>query len=192
MQYTRNHAIRLFAQRLGISQEMAEKEVDNRSSRWTTFATEMNIEIRSDKDELKSILGTTAVDIDAVLERQWNSIKTVQAKIEETIDNGNVKELKELSSSLTALHKSFLELGEIKRQHDQDIHHTVSRDVVETIIQGCFPELKKGLEEMFTRIKGELPEEQRAGFDISYQRHLPDYGKHLQKTVDKLNALLEG
>ena len=192
MTMTRIRAIKLFAQRTGLTFEAAEKQVDDKSSKWTNFAEEHSIQIQTEKDHVRSILGTTAIDIDEALDRSWESIKTLQGKIEESIEGDDIRHLKDICASLTSLQKSFQEMAEIKKQHDADLHLTVSRDTVENIIQGCFPELKKGLEEMFVRIKADLPEDQRAAFDVIYQKHLPDYGKHLQKTVNKLNSLLEG
>lgn len=63
--------------------------------------------------------------------------------------------------------------------------------MVEAIISDCFPELKKALNDLFVNIKQDLKEGQRAEFDNAFNRHLPNYSKHLTKTVEKLNKLFE-
>lgn len=93
----------MFAQRTGLTVERAEQEIDNRSSRWTQFALENNIELMRDKDVLKSICGRTAEDVDEALKKSWEQIKSVQAKIDDAIMDEDVRSLKELAGCVSQL-----------------------------------------------------------------------------------------
>lgn len=51
--------------------------------------------------------------------------------------------------------------------------------------------IKKALNDLFINVKQSLKPEERADFDIAFNKALPNYSKHLQKAVEELNSLLK-
>lgn len=107
------------------------------------------------------------------------------------IEEDDIRRLDQLAKSLTALQKNYTDFASIKIQKDEVEHKSVSREAVESIISDAFPELQRGLQDLITNIKQTLPPEQRAGFDLAYQQHLPGYNKHIDAVVKEINLLFQ-
>ena len=191
MNMTRQKAARLLSQRLGIGVEAAEAKIDRNDSQWQTFAAAQNIQIKTEQDAKVEVCALNAEDIDGSLKRAWSSIQQTQDRIDEALQEGSAKDANDFARALSALQKSYLDLAEIKIMDDNMRHNTVSKELVETIITDTFGDLKKALNDLAINIKQTLPKEQRATFDLAWNKHLPNYARHIQGTVKKLNELFE-
>lgn len=82
-------------------------------------------------------------------------------------------------------------MAEIKRQYDTNSGNMINREAVEQIINDAFPMIKKALNDLFINVKQSLKPEERADFDIAFNKALPNYSKHLARAVEELNSLLK-
>ena len=73
---------------------------------------------------------------------------------------------------------------------DEHRGNSISRFVVETILQAMFPRLKTAINELSTAIKHELPPPMRAPYEQAYQKALPNYNAIITEAVEKLNSIL--
>lgn len=187
---TKKELAEMLSKEEGISQGYALDLVGTNNKQWLDFAKRHGLKVDQRTGQQYIKIAKAGKGVDALLEQNWNSIKGVNDAITSNIDGGRYGSLKSLSSALKDLQGAYLQLSEIKQRTEDREGSIIKRQAVESILQECLPQLKQALNDLFGKIRLDMPADYRTEFEVLYNRYMPDYARYVQEAIERINKLL--